>query len=88
MLEVDKQRAGHLPTLDLVGSLNANGANGGSGSDADFHARTAAIGLAFNLPLYQGGFVDSKVREAVALQDSARESLELSHGQPGAVARP
>ncbi|HVO90291.1 MAG TPA: TolC family protein, partial [Casimicrobiaceae bacterium] len=26
-LEVDRQRAGHLPTLDLVGSFNAQGAN-------------------------------------------------------------
>ena len=27
-LEVDRQRAGHLPTLDLVGSLRTGGANG------------------------------------------------------------
>ena len=78
VLEVDRQRAGHLPTLDLVGSLNASGANGSTSSDASFHARNAAIGLALNLPLYQGGCVDSKVREAVALQDSAREALELA----------
>ncbi len=81
VLEVDRQRAGHLPTLDLVGTLNANGANGGgggTGSSLDFNARTAAIGVALNLPLYQGGFVDSRIREAVALQDSAREALELA----------
>jgi len=37
-----------------------------------------AIGVALTLPIYQGGFVDSRVREAVALQDAARESLELA----------
>jgi outer membrane protein len=78
VLEVDKQRAGHLPTLDLVGTISASGANGGSASDADFYGRNFAIGLALNWPLYQGGFVDSRIREAVALQDSARESLELA----------
>ena len=77
-LEVDRQRAGHLPTLDLVGNLTASGANGSAANDLTFHARNAAIGLALNLPIYQGGFVDSKIREAVALQDSAREALELA----------
>jgi outer membrane protein len=28
--------------------------------------------------IYQGGFVDSKVREAIALQDNARQNLELA----------
>jgi outer membrane protein len=77
-IEVDKQRAGHLPTLDLVGTLSATGANGGSSSDVDFNGRNLAIGLALNWPLYQGGFVDSRIREAVASQDAARETLELA----------
>jgi outer membrane protein len=78
VLEVDKQRAGHLPTLDLIGSLRAAGSTGGSSSDADGSTRNVAIGVALTLPLYQGGFVDSRIREAVALQDAARESLELA----------
>ncbi|CAG0963538.1 Outer membrane protein TolC [Burkholderiales bacterium] len=77
-LEVDRQRAGHLPTLDLVGSLRAGGATGGSSLDADSNSRNLSIGLALTLPIYQGGLVDSKIREAVALQDAARESLELA----------
>jgi outer membrane protein len=77
-IEVDKQRAGHLPTLDLVGTLRAGGTVGNSTDGFDGHSRSAVVGLALNWPLYQGGFVDSRIREAVALQDSARESLELS----------
>ena len=30
------------------------------------------------MPIYQGGFVDSKVREAIALQDNARQNLEVA----------
>ena len=30
------------------------------------------------MPLYQGGFVDSKVREALALQENARQNLEVA----------
>ena len=78
VIEVDKQRAGHLPTLDLIGSLRAGGTTGGSSSDFDGSTRTASVGIALNWPIYQGGFVDSRIREAVASQDAARETLELA----------
>jgi outer membrane protein len=30
------------------------------------------------VPIYEGGFVNSKVREAIALQDNARQNLEVA----------
>jgi outer membrane protein len=30
------------------------------------------------MPLYEGGFVNSKVREALALQENARQNLEIA----------
>ena len=78
VIEVDKQRAGHLPTLDLVGTLRGGGTTGSASADFDGYTRSIALGLALNWPLYQGGFVDSRIREAVALQDASRESLELA----------
>ncbi len=30
------------------------------------------------MPIYQGGFVDSKIRQAIALQDNARQNLEVA----------
>ena len=30
------------------------------------------------MPIYQGGFVDSKVREAIALQENARQNVEVA----------
>jgi outer membrane protein len=77
-LEVERQRAGHLPTLDLVGSFNTQASNGGINQNVSSDSRQALVGLALTIPIYQGGFVDSKVREAIALQENARQNLEVA----------
>jgi outer membrane protein len=77
-LEVDRQRAGHYPTLDLVGSYSIQGGNASTNFAGPFDLRQAQIGVALNVPIYQGGFVDSKVREAIALQDNARQNVEVA----------
>ena len=79
-LEVDKQRAGHYPTLDLVGSYSLQTGSGSSSVNlsSNFDLRQAQLGVQLTVPIYQGGFVDSKVREAIALQDNARQNLELA----------
>ena len=77
-MQVDRERAGHYPTLDLVGSFGNSGASGSAASDFDVTGRQAALGLSLNVPIYQGGFVNSKVREAIALQDAARQNLETA----------
>jgi outer membrane protein len=77
-LEVERQRAGHLPTLDLVASYNAQAGSGATNLTNSFDSRQGTIGLALTVPLYQGGFVNSKVREAIALQDNARQNLEVA----------
>lgn len=73
--EVARNRGGHYPTLDLVASYANSSASGGSlgvGSDGT----NRAIGVQFNLPLFQGGAIQSKLREAEANRDRAREDLE------------
>ena len=77
-LEIERQRAGNLPTVDLVASANAQGFSGSTQSSQSGELHQALIGLALNVPLYTGGFVDSKVREAFALQDAARQNLEVA----------
>jgi outer membrane protein len=77
-LEVDKQRAGHYPTVDLVGSYLLQGGNGSSNFNATFDSRQAQIGVQLTVPIYQGGFVNSRVREAIALQDNARQNMEFA----------
>ena len=81
-LEVDRQRAGHYPTLDLVARFNQNYAGGGAStalaSNFATDYRLGLIGVQLNLPIYQGGAIDSKVRQAIANQDATRQNLEAA----------
>ena len=77
--EINKQRAGHLPTLDLVAARGRSSASGalalgivGPGNDT----HTSTVGLQLNLPIFAGGAVMSKDREAVALREKARADLD------------
>ena len=73
--EIKKADAGHYPTLDAVGSLTDNYANGSAqGIASDIKA--LVVGVQLNVPLYQGGGISSRVREAVAGQERARQDLE------------
>ena len=73
--ELEKSRGGHYPTLDLNAS-HAYSDAGGSVQGFALETRTNQVGLLFNLPLYQGGGTQSRVREAVARQDEANQRLE------------
>lgn len=76
--EVEKNRAGHHPTLDLVAS-HSQSSNSSYLTTGTVTSQT--IGLQLNLPIYQGGSVNSKVREALANQEKARQDLELGNRQ-------
>ena len=78
--QVDLANAGHLPTLDAVGSYadtRAGGSANGFGSDL----QNATIGLQLQIPIYQGGAINSKVREAVANKQKAQEDVEIARRQ-------
>jgi outer membrane protein/protease secretion system outer membrane protein len=72
--EVSKSQAGHLPTLDAV----AQWSNSGSENITRINSRyeNKSVGLQLNIPIYSGGYVNSTVRQAVAEQTRAEESLE------------
>lgn len=72
--EVDRNRGGHLPTVDLVATYNKNIANGGMFGATD--TRTTAVGVQLNMPLFQGGAIQSKWREAEANSEKAKQDLE------------
>jgi outer membrane protein len=74
--EIERQRAGHLPTLDAVGSAGTNRAGGSATSPIGTDITQLVIGLQLNVPLYLGGAVDSRVREAVANRERALEEVE------------
>ncbi len=79
-IETEKARAGHLPTLDLVGSMGANnntGLSGGGTGSAQLPGtyRNAAIGLQLNIPVFSGFAVQNRVKETLSLAEKAREDL-------------
>ena len=47
-------------------------------SAAAYDSRLGVIGLQLNVPLYLGGSIDSRVRQAVANQEKARQDLETA----------
>ena len=64
------RQAGHLPTIDAVASYNENINHvqqlaGGQAFLGD-ETNTRVYGLQLQMPIYQGGFTQSKVREARA----------------------
>jgi len=74
--EVAKNRGGNYPTLDLVANYSQSTGNTfGIGTDT----RTTTVGVQFNMPLFQGGMVQSKWREAEANRYRARDELESAN---------
>lgn len=67
-------RGGHYPTLDVVATHGDNASGGGTAGGFDQTSTT--VGLQLNIPLFQGGATNSRVREAVANQDKGRQDLE------------
>ena len=75
--EVDKQRAGHYPTLDLVANVGSNKSYG-STSFGLLDSDSKNVGLQLNIPIFQGGAVNSRTREASANRAAAESALEAA----------
>ncbi|OPX51732.1 outer membrane channel protein TolC [Citrobacter portucalensis] len=75
---------GHLPTLDLTASTGVSdtsysGSKTNSSQYDDSNMGQNKIGLSFSLPLYQGGMVNSQVKQAQYNFVGASEQLESAH---------
>lgn len=72
--EIKQQRAGHLPTLDLLarkGNITSGGGRFG-GSETDYSALT----LQLSVPLFSGGLTTSKTRQAIHNHQALLEQRE------------
>ncbi|MFM2478135.1 outer membrane channel protein TolC [Celerinatantimonas sp. MCCC 1A17872] len=82
--QIDVAKAGHLPTLSLEGGLSTqykhyrNDYIAENASD-EGHGDAASVGLQLSMPLYQGGEINSKVREARYDYVAASQSLENTY---------
>lgn len=79
--QIRQAQDGHLPTLDLNASTSVSNSkyNGSRSTTPDRDIGQNTIGLSFSLPLYQGGMVNSQVKQAQYNFVGASEQLESSH---------
>ena len=75
-LEAKRQSAGHLPTVDIVGTYGTTRDTGSLQSGIGREITTGQIGFQLALPLYQGGSISSREREAAANYYKSRQDLE------------
>lgn len=72
--EVDKQRAGHYPTLDAV--ANVGHSKSYTPTFGTFDTDYQNVGIQLNIPLFQGGLTSSRQREASANRAASESALE------------
>jgi len=73
--EVERNRAANYPTIDAVASATYNTQNA-SQFVIGQTITNGTIGLQLNYPLYQGGAITSKVREAIANKTKSEQDYE------------
>lgn len=73
--EVEKARGAHLPTVDAVAGYTTNHSSGSMYTDVASDMQIKNAGVQVQLPLFQGGAMFSREREAVALREKARDEL-------------
>ena len=71
--EIQVQRSGHYPSLDLTASHSYRDTQ--FGGFTPLERNDSAIGLELNLPLYQGGQVVSRTRQSRYLYNQSQEEL-------------
>jgi len=74
-LEAKRQSAGHMPTLDIVGTYGTTRDTGSLQQPVGRDITQGQIGLQLAVPLYAGGGISSREREAAANYLKAREDL-------------
>ena len=80
-IEVTKSEGGHYPTLDAVVQATRSASENVTSPSSGYINRT--VGLQLNVPLYAGGYTSSVVRQALAEQTRAEETLEATRRDLG-----
>lgn len=75
--DIEKSKSGHYPTVDLVASTGRSSSTG-VGIQSPSVSRPTTIGIQWNVPIFSGFAVDSRVKESIALEEKARNDLEAN----------
>ena len=74
--EVQRARGGHHPNIDLIAERSSGYSTGSVYTSADSDTEITSARVRLDLPLYQGGVVSSRVREAAGNLSRAEGELE------------
>lgn len=74
--EIDRSRAGHYPTVDLVANRSFSSSDSDTTIGSEY--QTSSIGVQVAIPIFSGGGVDASVRQAVANREKSRYQLEAA----------
>ncbi|HEX9398059.1 MAG TPA: TolC family outer membrane protein [Burkholderiales bacterium] len=86
-LEMRRASAGHKPTLDVVATYGQTVESASATTNFGRDTTTQSIGLQLAVPLYQGGSVNSREREAAANYNKARDDLQAARRTAALTAR-
>ena len=86
-LEAKRQAAGHYPTVDLVASYGWTSQTASQLSAIPSNVSSGVFGVQLGLPLYQGGAISSREREAAALYEKSKQDLENARRSQALTAR-
>ena len=79
--EVQRQRAGHYPTVDLVGSVREDVGGNAAVTGIRTEIQQSIIGVQLQVPLFAGFGTVSRTREAAHLRVKANQDLENARRQ-------
>lgn len=85
--ETKRQREANLPTVDLTASVANSRQSGSSVSGVSGDVRSATIGVQLNYPLYTGGLIQSRIRQALANEEKSAQDLESARRTASQAAR-
>jgi outer membrane protein len=74
--EIDRNRYAHYPTFDAFATASGNTSGAQDAGSFRTDSRSGVVGLQLAIPIYQGGAINSRVRESIANEDRARQDLE------------
>ena len=77
-MENSKASAARLPTLDAVASYAMTRYHSPLNTTSQADSNITAVGLNLILPLYTGGATENRIKEALALEEKARNDLEAA----------
>jgi outer membrane protein len=86
--QVKIARDAYLPQVNVTGSMQYQRSDNGSlYLPFNNNVTTSTLGISLTVPLFTGGYIQSKLRQAHALEDKADQDLELARRTAAQSAR-